>query len=89
MGALLHYHLNSIQPDGVRSRIQGVGNAPHQALDAAEVLLLGGARWVHVVVASFCHGYGVWQAGGRTQIRDSEHRKLNLKQLLYLLGTPH
>lgn len=66
-----------------------MGNAPHQSLDAAEVLLLGGARWVHVVVASFCHGYGVWQAGGRTQIRDSEHRKRNLKQLLYLLGTPH
>lgn len=42
-----------------------MGNAPHQSLDAAEVLLLGGARWVHVVVASFCHGYGVWQAGGR------------------------
>lgn len=24
-------YFNSIQPDGVRSRIQGVGNAPHQA----------------------------------------------------------
>lgn len=57
------------EPDGVRSRIQGVGNAPHQALDAAEVLLLGGARWVHVVVASFCHGYGVWQTGGRSRSR--------------------